>query len=135
VKKFICVVSIIAIASVAGYSKFDKGKFAQDVAKDVAKALIDMSFGSGPNGPFTVKKTKEKDATLVIQNDTDRMIHVKAKGPTNKNFNVKSGKSESAIVKPGQYDFTAEAKGTSGCEGSTKLEGYNEYTWVFVIKK
>ena len=130
-KKFICVVSMIVIASAAGYSKFDKGKFAQDVAK----ALINMSFGDGPNGPFTVKKTKEKDATLVIQNDTDRMIHVKAKGPTNKNFNVKSGQSESAIVKPGQYNFTAEAKGTSGCEGSTKLEGYNEYTWVFVIKK
>ena len=132
-KKFICVVSIIAIASVAGYSNFDKKM--KGKAKDVAKALVDMSFGSGPNGPFTVKKTKEKDATLVIQNDTDRMIHVKAKGPTNKNFNVKAGQSESAIVKPGQYHFTAEAKGTSGCEGDATLEGYNEYTWVFVIKK
>ena len=132
-KKLICVVSIIAIASVAGYSKFNTGKL-KDAARDTAKALIDMSFGSGPNGPFTVKKTNNKDATLIIQNDTDRTIHVKAKGPTNKNFSVNSGKSDSAIVKPGQYHFTAEAKGTSGCEGDTKLEGYNEYTWVFVIK-
>ena len=134
-KKFICIVSIITIATISGSNAigkkfFDKG----DVAK-VAKALVDMSFGSGPNGPFTVKKTGNKDATLIIQNDTDRTITVKAQGPTNKTFNVNSGKSQSATVTPGKYHFVASAKGTNGCEGDTELAGYNEYTWVFVIKK
>ena len=134
-KKFICAVSIITIAAFAGSSAIGKKLFdAGDVAK-VAKALVDMSFGSGPNGPFTVKKTSNKDATLIIQNDTDRTIIVKAKGPSNKNFTVNSGKNDSATVTPGKYHFVAEAKGTSGCEGDADLAGYNEYTWVFVIKK
>ena len=104
-----------------------------DVVK-VAKGLIDMSFGSGPNGPFEVKKTKVADATLVIQNDTDRTITVKVTGNTNKTFTVASGKSDTATVKPGQYNFEATAKGTSGCKGDAKLAGYNQYKWTFVIK-
>ena len=136
-KKLICAVSIITAVAIMGTNAIGKKKgfLNSDDIKDVAKIIINMSFGSGPNGPFTVKKTQNKDATLVIQNDTDRDISVKAKGPTNKNFNVKPGKNSSAIVKPGQYHFDATAKGTSGCSGDTTLEGYNEYTWVFVIKK
>jgi len=135
VKKFICIVSIMAIAAISGSNAIGKKWINKDDIKDVAKALIDMQFGSGPNGPFTVKKTSNKDATLIIQNDTDRTIQVKAKGPTNKTFNVNSGNNDSALVKPGDYHFVATAKGTSGCEGDAKLDGYNEYTWVFVIKK
>ena len=136
-KKFICAVSIItAVAMIAPNAiGKKKGFLNSDDIKSVAKALVDMSFGSGPNGPFTIKKTQNKDATLVIQNDTDRDISVKAKGPTNKDFRVKPGKNTSAIVKPGKYHFVAAAKGTSGCEGDATLEGYNEYTWIFVIKK
>ena len=136
-KKFICVMSIFAVVAMIGTNAIGKKKgfINSDDIKSVARAIIDMSFGSGPNGPFTVKKTGNKDATLVIQNDTDRTIVVKAKGPTNKTFNVSSGNSSSAIVKPGQYHFDATAKGTSGCSGDTALEGYKEYTWVFVIRK
>ena len=133
-KKFICIVSIMAIAAISGSNAIGKKFINKDDIKGAAKALIDMQFGSGPNGPFTVKKTKEKDATLIIQNDTDRTIQVKAQGPTNKTFNVNSGKNDSATVAPGNYHFVATAKGTSGCEGDAKLEGYNEYKWVFVIK-
>ena len=134
-KKFICVVSIITIAAISGSNAIGKKLFDKDDISKVAKALINMSFGSGPNGPFTVAKTANKDATLVIQNDTDRTITVKAQGPTNKTFNVNSGKNSNAVVKPGKYHFVATAKGTNGCEGDTTLEGYKEYTWVFVIKK
>ena len=133
-KKFICIVSIITIATISGYDAIGKKLFDKDDLKKAAKALVDMSFGSGPNGPFTVKKTGNKDATLIIQNDTDRTITVKAQGPTNKNFTVNSGKNQSATVTPGKYHFVASAKGTSGCEGDAELAGYNEYTWVFVIK-
>ena len=136
-KRFICVVAIIAIAAVSGCSfieKKTKGVVRKGDISDAAKAIADMSFGSGPDGPFTVKKTTNKDATLVIQNDTDRTITVKAQGPTAKTFTVNAGKNDSAIVKPGKYHFVASAKGTSGCEGDATLEGYKEYTWVFVIR-
>ena len=105
-----------------------------DVAKSVAKGLVDMSFGSGANGPFDVVKTKIADATLVIQNSTDRTITVKTTGPTNKTFIVPKGKTESAQVKPGQYHFDATAPNTSGAKGDCKLEGYKQYTWEFVIR-
>ncbi|MCL1865639.1 MAG: hypothetical protein FWF73_07500 [Spirochaetes bacterium] len=134
-KKFICAVSIMAVAAISGSNAIGKKFFNANDVKDIAKTIINMSFGSGPNGPFDVKKTTNKDATLVIQNDTDRVINVKAKGPTNKSFTVNSGKSSSAIVKPGRYNFVATAQGTSGCEGDVTLEGYNEYTWIFVIRK
>jgi hypothetical protein len=133
-KRFICAVSIMAVVAISGSNAIGKKFFSADNISKVAKALIDMSFGSGPNGPFQVTKTTNKDATLVIQNDTDRTITVKAQGPTNKTFNVNSGKNSSAIVKPGKYHFVATAKGTSGCEGDVTLEGYNEYTWIFIIK-
>lgn len=94
-----------------------------------------MDFGSGPNGPFDVKKTTSPDPKLVIQNNTDRTITVKASGPVAKTFVVTAGKSESAPVKSGQYHFVATAPNTNGCEGDTKLEGFNEYTWIFIIKK
>jgi hypothetical protein len=134
-KRFICVLTIVTVAAFAGSNAFGKKFINKDDIKDVAKSVINMTFGGGANGPFDVKKTSNKDATLIIKNDTDRDIQVKAKGPTNKTFNVKPGKSDSATVSPGNYSFEATAKGTSGCKGDAKLEGYNEYTWVFVIKK
>lgn len=122
----------VALSGCSYFKKAAKSVNANDV-NAVAK-LVDMSFGSGANGPFEVSKTTKSDSTLVIQNDTDRTITVKAKGPSEKAFTVKSGKNDSALVKPGQYHFVATAPNTKGCEGDVKLEGFNEYKWIFIIK-
>lgn len=134
-KKFLCVITIISLSAITGCSTIKKAKNSIS-AGDISKVadLVDMSFGSGPNGPFDVSKTMTKDSTLIIQNDTDRTITVKAEGTTKKTFVVKSGKSDKAVVKPGQYHFAATAPKTNGCKGDVKLEGFNEYKWVFIIK-
>jgi hypothetical protein len=134
-KKFLLVSLLIAIVGFAGcrtIKNIGNSVTAKDV-NAVAK-LVDMSFGSGENGPFEVSKTTKSDSTLVIQNDTDRTITVKAKGGSQKTFVVKAGKNDSALVKPGQYHFVATAPNTKGCEGDVKLEGFNEYKWIFIIK-
>jgi hypothetical protein len=134
-KKFFCIMAVIAISAVVSCStvkKYSGNISAGDVSR--IADLVDMSFGSGPNGPFDVSKTMTKDSTLVIQNDTDRTITVKAQGATNKTFVVKAGKSDKAVVKPGQYHFVATAPKTNGCKGDVKLEGFNEYKWTFIIR-
>ena len=134
-KKFLYLTMIIAVLSAVSCSSVKK--YAGNIsAGDVSRIadLVDMSFGSGPNGPFEVSKTMTKDSTLIIQNDTDRTITVKAQGTTRKTFVVKAGKSDKAVVKPGQYHFAATAPKTKGCEGDVKLEGFNEYKWIFIIK-
>ncbi len=134
-KKFLYLTMIIAVLSAVSCSSVKK--YAGNIsAGDVSRIadLVDMSFGSGPNGPFEVSKTMTKDSTLIIQNDTDRTITVKAQGATRKTFVVKAGKSDKAVVKPGQYHFAATAPKTKGCEGDVKLEGFNEYKWIFIIK-
>jgi len=134
-KKFYCITAVILISAFTGCSSFKKAAGTIS-AGDVSKiaSLVDMSFGNGPNGPFEVSKTMTKDSTLVIQNDTDRTITVKAQGTTKKTFVVKAGKNDKAVVKPGQYHFAATAPKTNGCEGDVKLEGFNEYKWIFTIK-
>jgi len=134
-KKVLCMLAVIALSAAMGcgtIKKYTGNISAGDISK--IADLVDMSFGSGPNGPFDVSKTMTKDSTLVIQNDTDRTITVKAQGTTKKTFVVKAGKSDTAVVKPGQYHFVATAPKTNGCNGDVKLEGFNEYKWVFIIR-
>jgi hypothetical protein len=134
-KKALLASILVAGVAMSGCSMMKKVKnsvSASDV-NSVAK-LVDMSFGSGENGPFEVSKTTKSDSTLVIQNDTDRTITVKANGGSQKTFVVKAGKNDSAQVKPGKYHFVATAPNTKGCEGDVKLEGFNEYKWIFIIK-
>lgn len=102
-------------------------------AGDIAD-LIDLGFGDGPNGPFQVTKSTSKNPVLIIQNDTDRTITVKAEGPVKKTFTLLTKKSAQATVNAGAYHFTATAKGTNGCQGDVTLESFNEYKWVFVIQ-
>lgn len=134
-KKFFYIMTVIVLAAVFGCSSVKKytGNISAGDVSRIAD-LVDMSFGSGPNGPFEVSKTMTKDSTLIIQNDTDRTITVKASGSSKKTFVVKSGKSDKAVVKPGQYHFAATAPKTKGCDGDVKLEGFNEYKWIFIIK-
>lgn len=105
-------------------------------ADDVRKIadLINMSFGDGPNGPFEVTSTKTEKPLLIIQNDTDRTISVKTKGPKSKTFIVKSKKTEKAEMEAGSYHFNASAEGTNGCEGDAALDKFKQYKWVFYIK-
>jgi hypothetical protein len=135
-KRVSLVVVVVAVVAMFGCSslKSVKDKVSVGDVKKVAD-LVNMDFGKGPNGPFEVKKTTSTDPKLVIKNDTDRTITVKAKGPVEKTFIVAAGKSDSSPVKSGQYHFTATAPNTNGCEGDVKLQGFNEYTWVFIIKK
>lgn len=128
------VVTLLAVSGCSSVKKYTKGVVDADDVTAVAKGLIDMSFGSGANGPFEVVKTKIANATLVIQNNTDRTITVKTTGPTPKTFVVTSGKTSSAEVKPGDYHFNATAPNTGGAKGDCKLDGYKQYTWVFVIR-
>lgn len=134
-KKFFYLIMILAVSAAVSCSSVKKytGNISAGDISRIAD-LVDMSFGSGPNGPFEVSKTMTKDSTLIIQNDTDRTITVKANGVTKKTFVVKAGKSDKAVVKPGQYHFVATAPKTKGCEGDVKLEGFNEYKWIFIIK-
>jgi hypothetical protein len=134
-KKFFYLIMILAVSAAVSCSSVKKytGNISAGDVSRIAD-LVDMSFGSGPNGPFEVSKTMTKDSTLIIQNDTDRTITVKASGATKKTFVVKAGKSDKAVVKPGQYHFTATAPKTKGCDGDVKLEGFNEYKWIFIIR-
>ncbi len=133
--KLFCLAAVLAVSVVLGCSAIKKAG-GNISAGDVSRIadLVDMSFGSGPNGPFEVSKTMTKDSILVIQNDTDRTITVKAQGVSKKTFVVKAGKSDKAEVKPGQYHFEATAPKTNGCSGDVKLEGFNEYKWIFILK-
>jgi len=128
------VIMVAVLLTLSGCNVLKKAGISTDDAVKIGKGLVDMSFGSGADGPFEVTKTKIADATLVIQNDTDRTITVKVTGNTNKTFTVTSGRSDSATVKPGSYHFEATAAGTSGCKGDAELKGYNEYKWIFVIR-
>ena len=128
------IIMLAALFTLGGCKVLNKAGIKPVDAVKVGKGLVDMSFGSGANGPFEVSKTKVADATLVIQNDTDRTITVKVTGNANKNFTVTSGKVDSALLKPGSYHFEATAPGTSGCKGDAKLDGFNQYTWIFVIR-
>jgi hypothetical protein len=135
-KKIItCAVVVVAMSIISNCSSAKKytNKLGINDVNTIAD-LIDMSFGDGPNGPFDVKKTTSASPKLVIQNNTDRTITVKAEGPTVKTFVVTKGKNDSTIVKKGAYHFSATAPGTKGCEGNVTLEGFNEYTWIFIIK-
>jgi hypothetical protein len=135
-KRTVLLMAVIAAAAMISCSTLKKvtDKVSADDVSKVAK-LVDMKFGSGPNGPFDVKKTTSSDPKLVIKNDTDRTITVKAKGPVEKTFVVTAGKVDSAPVKSGKYHFIASAPNTNGCEGDSDLSGFNEYTWVFIIQK
>jgi len=134
-KRFSFLIVVIAVSAFAGCSTMKKvsGNISAGDISRVAD-MVDMSFGSGPNGPFEVSKAMTKDSILIIQNDTDRTITVKAQGVSKKTFVVKAGKSDKAEVKPGQYHFEATAPKTNGCNGDVKLEGFNEYKWIFIIK-
>jgi len=127
-------IMLAALFALSGCKALNKAGFTTADAVKVGKGLVNMSFGSGANGPFEVSKTTIADSTLVIQNDTDRTITVKVTGNTNKTFTVTSGKSDSAVVKPGSYHFEATAPGTNGCKGDSKLDGFNQYKWIFVIR-
>jgi hypothetical protein len=135
-KRTTLLIAVIVAAAMVSCSTLKKAtdKVSAGDVKKVAD-LVDMSFGSGPNGPFDVKKTTSPDPKLVIKNNTDRTITVKAKGPVEKTFVVTAGKTDSAPVKSGKYHFVASAPNTNGCEGDSDLSGFNEYTWIFIIKK
>jgi hypothetical protein len=135
-KRTALLMAVIAAVALTSCSTLKKvtDKINPDDVKKVAN-MVDMKFGSGPNGPFDVKKTTSSDPKLVIKNDTDRTITVKAKGPVEKTFVVTAGKIDSAPVKSGKYHFIASAPNTDGCEGDSDLSGFNEYTWIFIIQK
>ena len=128
------IIMLAALFALSGCKALNKAGFTTNDAVKIGKGLVDMSFGSGANGPFEVSKTTTADATLVIQNDTDRTITVKVTGNSNKTFTVTSGRVDSAVVKPGSYHFEATAPGTSGCKGDAQLNGFNQYKWIFVIR-
>jgi hypothetical protein len=136
-KRYLGILVIIAfVSSSSGCSWIKKMKDKVSVSdlKKVAD-MIDMDFGSGPDGPFDVTTTTSKDPKLIIQNETDRTITVKAQGPTNKTFVVASKKSKSGTVTSGSYHFIATASGVQGCEGVVELKGFKQYKWVFIIKR
>jgi len=110
-----------------------KGIAGNTSLSDIA-GLVNMGFGDGPDGPFKITKTTTKNPTLVIQNDTDRTITVKATGPVKKTFVIKTKKSESAVVESGNYHFVATAPNTDGCQGDAELGTFKEYRWIFVIQ-
>ncbi len=134
-KSLLLSMAALMVFSAVSCSTFKKYKNKISVS-DVKKVsdLIDFSFGDGENGPFDVTPMTSSGSKLIIKNNTDRTITVKAKGPSSKRFVVRSGKSSSANVKSGAYHFVAAAKGTKGCKGDVKLKGFNQYTWVFVIR-
>ncbi|HOP30501.1 MAG TPA: hypothetical protein PK293_18120 [Spirochaetota bacterium] len=103
---------------------------------DVTKIadLINMDFGSGPNGPFEVTKIASSKPELVIDNQTDRTIKVVTSGATKKSITVATKKKQTFPVNSGMHHFDASAKGTKGCSGDVELKGFNRYTWVFYIK-
>jgi len=136
-KRYLGILVIIAfVLSSSGCSWIKKMKDKVSIS-DIRKVadMIDMDFGSGPDGPFDVSNIASKDPKLVIQNETDRTITVKAQGPTNKTFVVASKKSKSGTVTSGSYHFIATAPGVKGCEGDVDLNGFKQYKWVFIIKK
>jgi len=132
--KTLFIVALFVSLSSCGTFKKMKDKVSLSDVKKVAD-LIDMDFGSGPDGPFDTSTITSKNPKLVIQNDTDRTIKVKASGGSKKTFVVKSGKSKSATVKSGKYHFVATAKGTKGCKGDVTLKSFKQYKWVFIIRK
>ena len=115
---------------------------------DVSKIadMINMDFGSGPNGPFEVTKIASSKPELVIDNQTDRTIKVVTSGSTKKTIKVvtsgstkktitvASKKKQTVKVNTGMHHFVATAKGTNGCSGDVELKGFNQYTWVFYIR-
>jgi len=129
-------IAIAVIFAVSGCSKLRnmRDRVGLSDVKKVAD-LIDMDFGGGPNGPFQVSRTTSADPKLVVQNDTDRTITVKAQGPVAKTFTVPSRQNQWAMVKSGSYHFTASAPGVRGCEGNVSLSGFNQYKWIFVIRR
>lgn len=136
-KRYLGILVIIAfVLSLSGCSWIKKARDKVSIS-DIRKVadLIDMDFGSGPDGPFDVTTIASKDPKLVIQNQTDRTITVKAQGPTVKTFVVSTKRSKSSTVKNGAYHFIATAPGVKGCEGDVELKGFKQYKWVFVIRK
>ncbi len=132
--KLTLILALLTALTSCGLYKKAKNNVGLGDIKKIAD-LVDMDFGSGPDGPFDVSTITSTNPKLVVQNDTDRTITVKASGPSKKTFTVKSKKSMSATVKSGQYHFVATAKGTKGCEGDVELKGFKQYKWVFIIKK
>ena len=127
---------ILAFAVGSGCStlKKAKDKITVDDVKKVSD-LINMDFGKGPDGPFQVTNSTSKSPLLVIQNDTDRTITVKAVGSVTKTFVIKTKQNSSSNVDAGKYHFVATAPETNGCEGDVELGSFKQYKWIFYIKK
>jgi len=134
-RKILPVAVILIISLVSGCGTFKKMKDKVSLS-DVSKIadMINMDFGSGPNGPFEVTKIASSKPELVIDNQTDRTIKVVTSGSTKKTMTVKSKKKQAVKVNSGMHHFTASAKGTKGCSGDVELKGFNQYTWVFYIR-
>jgi len=127
----ICVVALV-LTDCNSFKKMKDKVSISDVSK--IADMINMDFGSGPNGPFEVTKIASSKPELVIDNQTDRTIKVVTSGSTKKTITVPTKQKQKVTVNSGMHHFDASAKGTKGCSGDVELKGFNQYTWVFYIK-
>ncbi len=102
---------------------------------DVKKLLQAAQTAKNPNGPFKVMKSVSQEPKIVIDNQTDYLITVVAKGAVEKKMVAGPKQTAEANVVAGKYHLTASVPGATPYECDATLKKFNDYRWIFSLGK